>query len=312
MLLSQTKVCFIASKDVLWFLDPMRKIKKALIPAAGLGTRFLPASKTIPKEMFPIVDTPIILYVIEEALQAGIEDIVLITGRGKSAIEDFFDTSYELEDKLIKAGKINELKKIHDIRNKVNIISVRQKEAKGLGHAVYCGQSVIGKDPFAVLLGDEIISPPTVTQELCQTFSDTGISSVAVMEISPENISKYGVVTVESFSEEKNQYKVLNVIEKPSADKAPSNLALPGRYVFDNRIFSYLEKTSPGKNGEIQLTDAMVQLAENEGLLAQTFTSQRYDAGDKLGYLQANIEFALKDTTLEQPLKKYLKGLVGK
>lgn len=289
----------------------MSKVTKALIPAAGLGTRFLPATKTVPKEMLPIVDKPIILYVIEEALKAGITDIILIAGRGKTAIEDFFDRSYELEDQLEKAGKTALLESLNHIRESANIISIRQKQALGLGHAVLAGAPVVGKDNFAVLLGDEImineIGQPTVTEQLCKTFNETGKSTVAVMEVPMSDVHKYGIIAGEQIHE--GRWSVTNVVEKPQANEAPSQLALPGRYVFTAGIFPELERTKPGKNGEIQLTDGMVALAKKEGLLASTFTSKRYDAGDKLGYLQANIELGLKHPELKDSLKAYLKGL---
>ncbi len=289
----------------------MNKVKKAIIPAAGLGTRFLPATKNVPKEMLPIVDTPIIFYVIEEAMKSGIEDIVLIAGRGKYAIEDFFDISYELEEKLIKAGKEQFLEKVIQMRENINVISIRQKQALGLGHAVLCGRPVIGDAPFAVLLGDEImldIEPhPPVTKQLCETFESNGISTVAVMEVEKSQVHKYGIIDIHS--EKNGIYKVKNVIEKPSIEKAPSQLALPGRYVFSKTLFTFLENAKPGFGGEIQLTDAMTQLAHSEGLLAQNFVASRYDAGDKFGFIQANIEFALKNPDLSDKLKPYLKKL---
>lgn len=290
----------------------MSKVKKAIIPAAGLGTRFLPATKSTPKEMLPIVDRPIILYVIEEAVRAGIEDIIIIAGRGKHAIEDFFDRSYELEDQLEKTGKGDLLKEIQRVRNLANIISIRQKEALGLGHAVLCGQPIVGKEPFAVLLGDEImISKPkedTVTTQLAKIYDETGLSTVAVMEVPKADVIKYGIIAAEP--EKKGRFKVTDVVEKPSVKAAPSQLALPGRYVFDAKIFDYLAKTKPGKNGEIQLTDGMTALARKEGLLATKFKGQRYDAGDKLGYLVANIELGLQNPDLHDGLKSHLQNLV--
>lgn len=289
----------------------MRPVKKAIIPAAGLGTRFLPATKSIPKEMLPIVDAPIIYYVIKEALAAGIEDIILIAGRGKEAIENFFDVSYEVQDKLAKEGKTELLSIIHEIQNMTNVVSVRQKQALGLGHAVYCGKSIVGDEPFAVLLGDEImVSEPgrkTVTQQLTESWLETGLSSVAVMEVPREDVRKYGII---SGKEKKpGVFLVDDVVEKPSVNSAPSRWALPGRYVFDAKIFSYLESASPGKNGEIQLTDSMTRLAKDRGLLGLTFEAKRYDAGDKLGYVIANIEFALANPELTADLKTYLKQL---
>ncbi len=286
----------------------MKAIKKAIIPAAGLGTRFLPATKNIPKEMLPIVDRPALLYNIEEAVRAGIEDIVIIAGRGKSAIEDFFDRSYELEDVLIKSGKQDLLEKIKSVREMANIISIRQKEALGLGHAVYTGRPVIGNEPFAVLLGDEImLGTPGVTAELCETYQKTGLSTVAVMEVADSEVSKYGIVALEDTKSK--HMKVLDLVEKPKAEDAPSRFALPGRYVFSPRIFAILEKAKPGKGGEIQLTDAMKVLAKTEGMLAQTFTDRRFDTGDKFGFVQANLELALEHPEVGEKLKKYIKQL---
>lgn len=290
----------------------MKQVKKAIIPAAGLGTRFFPATKTIPKEMLPIVDKPTILYVIEEAMQAGIEDIVLIQGRGKTAIEDFFDISYELEDKLIKDGKAEILESINKIRNSVNIISVRQKAALGLGHAVRCAKTVIGEDPFAVLLGDEITitksKSENITAHLCAQYEKTQSSSVWVLPIELKDSHKYGIVDVGADNKDLSTgKKVLGVIEKPSAEKAPSTWALPGRYVFNAEIFNLLDKTKPGKNGEIQLSDAMNELAKESNLNAYSFNSRRYDAGDKLGFIIANIDLALEREELKADLYEYLK-----
>lgn len=292
----------------------MNKVKKALIPAAGLGTRFLPATKTIPKEMLTIVDQPILLYVVEEAVRAGIEDIVLVAGRGKHAIEDFFDCSYELEDQLTKTGKTDLLERIQKIRNMANIISIRQKQALGLGHAVLCGEPVIGNENFAVLLGDEIMysepNEPTVTEQLTNIFTETGLSTVAVMEVAPTEVEKYGIIDGERNN--MGYFQVKNVVEKPSASAAPSRFALPGRYVFTHHIFHHIRDSKPGKNGEIQLTDAMTELAHKNGLLATEFKGQRFDAGGKLGYLMANIELALKRDDLAGPLKTYLHKLVNR
>ncbi len=289
----------------------MIRVKKALIPAAGLGTRFLPATKSIPKEMLPVVDQPILLYVVEEAVRAGIEDIVLIAGRGKHAIEDFFDRSYEVEDQLLKAGREDLLQRIQRIRDMANIISIRQKEALGLGHAVFCGQPVIGNENFAVLLGDEIMysepGEPTVIEQLAKIFIETGLSTVAVMEVAPQDVEKYGIVAAEKTRD--GYFRVSEVIEKPTVQSAPSRLALPGRYIFTPQIFDYLRDAKPGKNNEIQLTDAMTALAKNQGLLSTLFQAKRFDAGDKLGYLIANIELALMRPDLGPQLKQYLRGL---
>lgn len=292
----------------------MKAIKKAVIPAAGLGTRFLPATKSTPKEMLPVVDKPILFYVVEEAIAAGIEDIVIIAGRQKTSIEDFFDRSYELEDTLEKTGKTELLETINSIRNMANIISVRQKQALGLGHAIYCSKPVVGDEPFAVLLGDEIMisenNEPTVTQQLANTYYDTKLSSVAVMPVDISQVHKYGIVKP-STTETNKPFGVESLIEKPSAEEAPSQFALPGRYVFDSKILDYLKDAKPGKNNEIQLTDSMNLLAQKDGLMACPFKAKRYDAGDKLGYLMANVELALKHSELKDEFKAYLKTLAG-
>lgn len=291
-----------------------KKVTKAIIPAAGLGTRFLPATKTIPKEMLPIVDRPSVLYIVEEAVRAGIEDIIIIAGRQKHAIEDFFDVSYELETKLENDGKTQWLENLKRIESLANIISIRQKVPLGLGHAVLCGKPIIGDEPFAVLLGDEIMisgdDKPTTTETLTNLWDSTGLSSVAMMQVAEKEVSKYGIV--EGEDQGNGTIRVRNLIEKPSAGQTTSRWALPGRYVFSSDIFQYLEDTKPGKNGEIQLTDAMVQLARGPGLLASEFKSRRYDAGDKLGFLQANIEIALEHAELGDPLRVYLKELSGR
>lgn len=299
----------------------MKKIKKAIIPAAGLGTRFFPATKTVPKEMLPIVDRPAIMYVIEEAVQAGIEDIILIQGRGKTAIEDFFDVSYELEDKLIKDGKGEVLKQIEYIRNNVNIISIRQKAALGLGHAVKCAESITGSEPFAVLLGDEItISKETknnVTFNLIKNCQEKGNSGVWVLPVEEQDTHKYGIVDLGANHKNStaqdlvNGLKVNGVIEKPKSDVAPSRWALPGRYVFQSEIMQYLSEIQPGHNGEIQLSDAMNIMAQKSNLMAYSIESRRFDTGDKLGFLQANIELALDRPDLREGLLKFIKGKVN-
>ncbi|MCX7978418.1 MAG: UTP--glucose-1-phosphate uridylyltransferase [Bdellovibrionaceae bacterium] len=286
----------------------MSRIKKALIPAAGLGTRFLPATKTVPKEMLTIVDAPIILYVVEEAVNAGIEDIILVAGRGKHAIEDFFDTSYEVEDKLAKEGKLHLLDRLTRIRDRANIISIRQKQALGLGHAVFCGRPILGSEPFAVLLGDEITmasqNTENVTTTLCRTFEETGQSCISIMKVPDSEVSKYGIAEVEPIRE--GLYEVKGLKEKPKASETPSRWALPGRYVFDNSILGILAEARPGLNGEIQLTDSMDVLRRQKKLLALTFSSTRFDAGDKLGYLKANVELALRSPELGAAFREYL------
>jgi len=289
----------------------MKKVKKALIPVAGLGTRFLPATKTVPKEMLPVVDKPNLLYIVEECVNSGIEDIVLVAGRQKSAIEDFFDTSYELEKHLEETGKTHLLESVSRIKDLANIISIRQKTPLGLGHAVWSGHNVIGDEPFAVLLGDELMireeGHDECIHQLIKTFENTEVSSVAVMEVSETEVEKYGIIEKENI--DNNLYKVLSVIEKPKADKAPSRLALPGRYVFTPEIFKFLKDAKPGKNGEIQLTDSMTEVAKSQGMVATHFQARRYDTGDKFGYLKANIELALDREDLGPKMKDYLKNL---
>lgn len=291
-----------------------KRVRKAIIPAAGLGTRFLPATKTIPKEMLPIVDRPTILLVVEEAVRAGVEDIILIAGRQKTAIEDFFDVSYELEDKLERDGKTEFLAALKKIRSLANIISIRQKQPLGLGHAIYCGRPVVGDEPFAVLLGDELmISSPsteTTTETLAKSYASSGLSTVAIMEVPESETSKYGIVEGDQYAD--GTLRIQNVIEKPSPGQTTSRWALPGRYVFNARIFEYLKDTKPGKNGEIQLTDAMIRVAREDGMFGSGFKARRYDAGDKLGYLQANIELALDNPELAGGLKSYLRQLIQK
>lgn len=289
-------------------------IRKAVIPAAGLGTRFLPATKTVPKEMLTIVDAPIIFYVVEEAVKAGIEDIVLVQGRGKGAIEDFFDSSYELEDKLAKDGKTHLLERLTKIRSMANIISIRQKQPLGLGHAVLCAQPIVGNSPFAVLLGDEIMVTKAnnlnTTEQLCARFAKTQSPVVAVMKVADKEVSKYGIAEVTE--QESGFFKVKSFVEKPSPEKTSSRWALPGRYVFNSEIFDELKNAKPGLLGEIQLTDSMNVLCQKRPFYASTFDSDRHDAGDKFGYLKANIELSLQHPELKQDVKKYIQELAEK
>lgn len=297
----------------------MKKVKKAIIPAAGLGTRFLPATKTVPKEMLTIVDAPIIFYVVEEAVKSGIEDIILIAGRGKHAIEDFFDTSYELEDRLLKEGKKDLLSRLENIRNMANIISIRQKQALGLGHAVWCGKKIIGDEPFAVLLGDEITVgsklQDNVTKTLVSAYEKTGKSSIGVMKVEDKFVSRYGIAEPKSAqpeslllsnSEKIEKFSVAKLLEKPKSTETNSRWAITGRYVLTQKIFEILENQKPTKNNEIQLTDAIDTLVSIEGVDIYPNSALRYDAGDKVGYLQANIEFALRKPEIKDELKNYL------
>lgn len=291
-----------------------KRVTKALIPAAGLGVRFLPATKSVPKEMLTIVDSPAIFYVVEEAVLAGIEDIVLIQGRGKAAIEDFFDVSYELEDKLAKDGKIEIIERLNRIKSMANIISVRQKQPLGLGHAVLCGQTVIGDEPFAVLLGDEVMinapGEPTVTKGLVESFHRTKLSTVAVMPVKDADVSKYGIADLGGL--EGDGYAVRGLIEKPKPEETASRWALPGRYVFDARIFEFLKETKPGKNGEIQLTDAMAQMLKEHGMRALPVKGRRFDAGDPLGFLKANIEMALLHPQLGTEVQAFIREIANR
>lgn len=296
------------------FIGSMQsKIRKAVLPVAGLGTRFIPASKTTPKEMFPLVDKPIILHIVEEAVAAGIDTIVLVTGRHKTSLEEFFDRNYELEDTLAKQEKHELLEQVQRVSKLVNITSVRQKNPLGLGHAVLCAQPIVGNEPFAVLLGDEVMhGSPTVTEQLAQVYKAEGKSVVAVMEVPENDISKYGIVETKKTLAKKDFSEITNMVEKPKMGETKSRLALPGRYVFTPSIFKILSETKPSKQGEIQLTDAMLKLAQTEGMLAYSFTGDRYDAGDKLGFVTANIEFGLKHPEIGSALKKYIKDLAGK
>lgn len=288
-----------------------KKITRAVIPAAGLGTRFLPATKTIPKEMLTIVDAPIIFYVVEEAIKAGIEDIILIQGRNKESIEDFFDTTYELEDKLEKSKKFDLLDRMLKIRNMANLISIRQKQPLGLGHAIWCSKKVVGDNPFAVLLGDEIMIADkdqlTSIETLSRRFEETQKTTVAVMKVDDKDVSKYGIAETNEI--QTGYFKVNGFIEKPKPTQTKSRWALPGRYVFDPKIFDYLSNAKPGLNGEIQLTDSMNELSKSDDVFASSFECTRYDAGDKLGYLTANIELALRNPELKNDFKNYLLSL---
>jgi UTP--glucose-1-phosphate uridylyltransferase len=280
-------------------------VRKAIIPAAGLGTRFLPATKASPKEMLPLVDKPLIQYTVEEAVASGIEDIIVITGRGKRAIEDHFDRSVELEENLKGTGKSQVLHQIRQISNLANFCYVRQPEALGLGHAVLCAQHLIGDEPFAVILGDEIIDAPVpALAQLIHVYKKRHGAVLGVQEVPKHDVSRYGIVAPKRVSS--GLHRVLDMVEKPSAADAPSTLAVIGRYVLPPEIFPILRKTAPGKNGEIQLTDALKELAKRSPMFAQEIKGQRHDAGDKLGFLIATIEFALKNPSLGADFAEYL------
>lgn len=286
------------------------KVRKAVIPAAGMGTRFLPATKAQPKEMLPIVDKPTIQYIVEEAIASGIEDIMIVTGRGKRAIEDHFDKSYELEDMLNKKGDQEMLNLVKDISNLVNIYYIRQKEPKGLGHAVYCAKSFIGSEPFAVMLGDDIVdSEVPCLKQLIKVYDEYKTTVIGVQHVPEEDVSKYGIV--DCMHLEDRVYKVKDLIEKPDREKAPSNIAILGRYIITPRIFEFLENAQPGKGGEIQLTDALKGLKNVEAMYAYDFIGKRYDVGNRLGFLQATVEFALKRDDLKDEFMKYLRRVVA-
>jgi UTP--glucose-1-phosphate uridylyltransferase len=284
----------------------MKRVRKAVIPAAGLGTRFLPATKAIPKEMIPILDVPFIQYMVEEAVRSGIEDIVLVTARGKEAIENHFDHAFELETTL-SARKKEELSAISkNLAQLCNLITVRQKNPLGLGHAVLAAAPVIGDEPFAVLLGDDLIdSKVPCTRQLIEIFNSERTSVVGVMEVPPAEVTKYGIVG--GTNVRPGTLRVQTVIEKPSVSAAPSRWAIPGRYVLDSKVFDYLRQTRPNVGGEIQLTDALQALATREGLLAYSFEGTRYDTGDRLGYLDATLAFSLRRPDLRAPLLEIMK-----
>jgi len=288
------------------------KVCKAVFPAAGLGTRFLPATKAQPKEMLPIVDKPIIQYGVEEALAAGCNQIIMVTGRGKTAIEDHFDVSYELEKILEEKGKTELLKIVRQISDMIHVAYVRQKEALGLGHAVLTALELVGNEPFAVLLADDVIDAEIpVLKQMMQVFEQVQSSVIATQIVEGEAISAYGVLDVKPAEGHQGGrlYEIMNMIEKPPLEEAPSNLAIIGRYILTPTIFDVLTKTPVGKGGELQLTDAMRLLLKQEKMYAYVYEGKRHDAGDKLGFLKATVEFALKRDDLGGPLKEYLRTL---
>lgn len=286
-----------------------QRVKKAVIPAAGLGTRFLPATKAQPKEMLPIVDKPAIQYIIEEAIQSGIEEILIITGRNKRAIEDHFDRAIELEHTLKAQGKYDLLGLVEEL-NDVTIHYVRQKEPKGLGHAILCAKQFVGNEPFAVLLGDDIVDAPVpCLKQLIDVYQDYRGTVIGVQEVPLSKVSSYGIVKPEKIKD--NLWKVADMIEKPEVSEAPSRLAVLGRYVIEPKIFAILEETVPGRGGEIQLTDALKVLAQKRSVYAYHFEGRRYDVGEKQGYLEATVEFALKRPDLREQFLQYLISSIG-
>ena len=281
------------------------KVKKAIIPAAGLGTRFLPATKAQPKEMLPIVDKPTIQYIIEEAVKSGIEEILIITGRNKKCIEDHFDKSIELEMELEKSGKEELLKMVRNISDMVDIHYIRQKEPKGLGHAIHCAKTFVGNEPFAVMLGDDVVdSEIPCLKQLINSYNEYKTTILGVQKVNDNDVSKYGIV--DGIHIEDRVFKVKDLVEKPNADESPSNIAILGRYIITPQIFEHLENTKPGKNGEIQLTDALKSLMAEEAMYAYEFEGKRYDVGDKMGFITATIEFALKKQELRESVLNYL------
>ncbi len=285
------------------------KVRKAIIPAAGLGTRFLPATKAMPKEMLPIVDKPTIQYIVEEAIESGIEDIIIVTGKGKRAIEDHFDSNMELESILARARKFEILQEVRKPSEMVDIHYIRQKEPRGLGHAVWCARKFIGDEPFAVLLGDDIISSPVpCLKQMVEQFEKRMSSIIGVQKVSPQEVQRYGIV--DGILLEQGIHLVHDLVEKPSAEAAPSQIAIMGRYILTPQIFDILEKQPPGSGGEIQLTDALAALNAIESVFAYEFKGKRFDVGEKLGFIKTSIEFALEREELRAPLLSYLQQML--
>ncbi|HDD7627893.1 TPA: UTP--glucose-1-phosphate uridylyltransferase GalU [Staphylococcus aureus] len=286
----------------------MKKIKKAIIPAAGLGTRFLPATKAMPKEMLPILDKPTIQYIVEEAARAGIEDIIIVTGRHKRAIEDHFDSQKELEMVLKEKGKSELLEKVQYSTELANIFYVRQKEQKGLGHAISSARQFIGNEPFAVLLGDDIVeSEVPAVKQLIDVYEETGHSVIGVQEVPEADTHRYGIV--DPLTKNGRQYEVKKFVEKPAQGTAPSNLAIMGRYVLTPEIFDYLKTQKEGAGNEIQLTDAIERMNNDNQVYAYDFEGERYDVGEKLGFVKTTIEYALKDDSMREELTRFIKEL---
>ncbi|HWB95589.1 MAG TPA: UTP--glucose-1-phosphate uridylyltransferase GalU [Bryobacteraceae bacterium] len=292
---------------------PAAKVRKAVFPAAGLGTRFLPATKAQPKEMLPLVDKPIIQYGVEEVIQSGITNIIMVTGRGKTAIEDHFDVSFEMEHLLETRGKKDLLALVRQVSDLINVAYTRQKEARGLGHAVLCAREMVGGEPFAVVLADDVIDAETpCIRQLLDVYEFFSAPVLAVMEVPKESISAYGCIDAEPVSHNgsKNKvYRIRDLVEKPAPDKAPSNLAIIGRYILTADIFDSIDSIEAGAGGEIQLTDALRYQLRSRPLYAFKFDGQRYDAGDKLGFLKATVEFALRRHDMGGPFREYLKSL---
>ncbi len=288
----------------------MKKVKKAIIPAAGLGTRFLPATKAMPKEMLPIVDKPTIQYIVEEAIESGIEDIIIVTGKGKRAIEDHFDHAFELEQNLLEKEKFELLEMVQATSKMVDIHYIRQKEPKGLGHAVWCARNFIGNEPFAVLLGDDIVRAEIpCLRQLINEYNKTHSSVIGVMSVPVNKTNRYGIV--DPIDQIGRSFQVKSFVEKPRLGTAPSNLAIIGRYVFTPEVFMFLEKQETGAGGEIQLTDAIEKLNQIQRVFAYEFEGKRYDVGEKLGFIETTIEFALEKEELREELLKFMAIKLG-
>ncbi|ARI76250.1 UTP--glucose-1-phosphate uridylyltransferase GalU [Halobacillus mangrovi] len=288
----------------------MKKIKKAIIPAAGLGTRFLPATKAMPKEMLPIVDKPTIQYIVEEAIESGIEDIIIVTGKGKRAIEDHFDKNFELEDNLLQKEKYDLLDKVNATSN-VEIHFIRQKEPKGLGHAVWCARKFIGDEPFAILLGDDIVrAEKPCLRQLIDQYEDTLSSVIGVQTVSEIETHRYGII--DPHYQEGRRYQVNTFVEKPKQGTAPSNLAIMGRYILTPDIFMFLDKEEKGAGGEVQLTDAIEQLNQNANVFAYDFEGVRYDVGEILGFIKTTFELALERDELKDEVLNFLQSVSNK
>ncbi|WJE46148.1 UTP--glucose-1-phosphate uridylyltransferase GalU [Peribacillus frigoritolerans] len=287
----------------------MKKVRKAIIPAAGLGTRFLPATKAMPKEMLPIVDKPTIQYIVEEAVASGIEDIIIVTGKGKRAIEDHFDFAPELEQNLMEKGKSELLNKVQYSTNLANIHYIRQKEPKGLGHAVWCARKFIGDEPFAVLLGDDIVQSETpCLKQLINQHEETNHSIIGVQTVPNEETNRYGII--DPAYQDGRLYQVENFVEKPALGTAPSNLAIMGRYILTPEIFSFLDQQEAGAGGEIQLTDAIQKLNQIQRVFAYDFEGKRYDVGEKFGFVKTTLEFALQNEEIKDELLEFLEQMV--
>lgn len=284
-------------------------VRKAVIPAAGLGTRFLPATKSVPKELLPIVDTPTIQYIVEEVHEAGIETLVLVTGKGKTGIVDHFDLNLELQQKLEAEGKFDLANRLNEQADLVKIVSTRQQSPRGLGHAVLCAKDIIGDEPFAVLLGDDLVDHEVpCTKQMMDVFKTYGKSVVALMEVSDEDVPKFGICGGKEIGD--RVIEINQMVEKPKLSEAPSKLAIVGRYILTPEIFEILENATPGKGGEIQLTDAMAKLMKSQGFIGYRFKGKRYDAGDKFGFLQANIGYGLKFPDIKPRLLEYMKEVI--